>query len=183
MLFNTLANLRALITSDATRALALLDHLNGYLRATLGASRAGTHTVAREFELLRNYLEIMALRLGERLRYRLDLGAGVENLAFPALLLQPLVENSVRHGLEPKAEGGSIEIVATRSDDLLVVEVRDTGAGLGATRVNPGPPAERFGLSHVRERLRTRYGARGSLQLSSRDGTGTVARVVLPASD
>lgn len=180
MLFNTLANLRALITADPARAVVLLDHLNDFLRATLGASRAGTHGVDKEFGLLRDYLEIMAVRMGERLRYSLDIGAGVAGLPLPALLLQPLVENSIRHGLEPKAEGGEVRITASRVGDELVVEVLDTGIGLDPARAASGHAPEGYGLAHVRERLRTRYGARASVKLSAHGSAGTLARVALP---
>jgi hypothetical protein len=183
MLFNTLANLRALIAADPARAIVLLDHLNDFLRATLGASRAGTHAVAREFDLLRDYLEIMAVRMGERLRYTLELGAGSENLPIPALLLQPLVENSIRHGLEPKPEGGELRITATRSGDQLVFEVLDTGVGLKPAPAASGGASEGFGLAHVRERLQSRFGARASFRLSGHGSAGTLARVVLPVME
>ncbi|HTH94448.1 MAG TPA: histidine kinase, partial [Rhodocyclaceae bacterium] len=176
MLFNTLANLRALITTDPERAVQLLDHLNEFLRATLGASRVGTHAVGREIELLRDYLEIMAVRMGPRLRYRIDVDEGVSKLPIPALLLQPLVENGIRHGLEPKPEGGELCIAALRNGNDLIFEVRDTGIGV--------PPASAssngFGLTHVRERLQSRYGTRANFSLLPRDGSGTIARVVLP---
>jgi len=181
MLFNTLANLRALITADPARALTLLDHLNDFLRATLGASRAGTHAVAQEFALLRDYLEIMAVRMGERLRYSLDIGADVEGLPIPALLLQPLVENSVRHGLEPKGEGGMVRITASRRGKEVVFEVLDTGVGLKPVPAGSSMP-EGYGLAHVRERLRSRYGARASLRLAAHGTDGTLAQVVLPVN-
>ena len=180
MLFNTLANLRALIGADPARAVTLLDHLNDFLRATLGASRAGTHAVAREFELLRNYLEIMAVRMGERLRYEFAIGAGIEDLPIPALLLQPLVENSIRHGLEPKAEGGTVRITAARRGADLVFEVIDTGIGIRPRLAASGAAPEGFGLAHVRERLQMRYGARAWLQLAANGSAGTRAQVVLP---
>lgn len=176
MLFNTLANLRALITTDPERAVQLLDHLNEFLRATLGASRVGTHAVGRELELLRDYLEIMTVRMGPRLRYRIDVDDGVSGLPVPALLLQPLVENGIRHGLEPKPEGGELCIAALRRGNELVFEVNDTGIGLPSTSAS----SSGFGLTHVRERLQSRYGTRANFSLLPRDGSGTIARVVLP---
>jgi histidine kinase len=120
MLFNTLANLRVLIAADPQRAQAMLDHLIDYLRATLGGSRAVRHPVATDFDRLRDYLELMAVRMGARLRYQLDLPDDLRSAAIPPLLLQPLVENSIRHGLEPKVEGGTVTVRASRTS---------TGAG------------------------------------------------------
>src|SRR5512138_1333345 len=102
MLFNTLANLRVLIGTDAERAQAMLDRLIAFLRATLAASRSGSHTLADEFARVDDYLALIAVRMGSRLQVRLDLPPELRGGAVPALLLQPLVENSVRHGLEPK---------------------------------------------------------------------------------
>lgn len=99
MLFNTLANLRALISTDRDQALHMLDRLNDYLRATLAASRLPTHALSTEFARLRDYLEIMALRMGERLQFELVLPRELESQPVPPLLLQPLVENAIRHGL------------------------------------------------------------------------------------
>jgi hypothetical protein len=183
MLFNTLANLRALITVDPPRAVEMLDHLNNYLRVTLAASRATAHPLAREFERLRDYLELMSVRMGPRLRFALDLPDALRELPVPPLLLQPLVENSIRHGLEPKVEGGEIRIRALRenraADGLpqIRIEILDTGVGLGAA-----PPSDGggFGVTQVRERLATVYGARGSLTLEATAAGGTLATVVFP---
>src|SRR5574341_1327605 len=101
MLFNTLANLRALIALDPPRAQAMLDRLIAFLRATLGASRVGTHPLRAEFERLADYLALMQIRMGERLRVELDLPDELADRPVPALLLQPLVENAIKHGLEP----------------------------------------------------------------------------------
>ena len=132
MLFNTLANLRVLITLDPPRAQAMLDRLIGYLRATLGASRGTLHPLSAEFDRLSDYLALMALRMGPRLQVALDLPAALRDLPVPPLLLQPLVENSIRHGLEPKLEGGLIEVRAEQRGARLLLTVRDTGLGLPA---------------------------------------------------
>ncbi|RIX76322.1 sensor histidine kinase [Acidovorax cavernicola] len=164
MLFNTLANLRALITVDPPRAVAMLDHLNGYLRMTLSGSRALSHPLSAEFDRLGNYLELMSVRMGERLRYTLDLPDGLRDVPVPPLLLQPLVENSIRHGLEPQVEGGEITVRARREAGQLVIEVNDTGVGLDATR-QPASEGGGFGLEQVRERLATVYGEQGRVRL------------------
>ncbi len=175
MLFNTLANLRVLIGLDAGRAQAMLDHLIAYLRATLSASRAGTHTLADEFARLDDYLALMAVRMGPRLAVTLTLPPALAQRPVPALLLQPLVENSIQHGLEPKVEGGHIEVTAAREGARLVLTVRDGGVGLSAT-----PRADGFGVAQVRERLAAQYGVRASLALAPAEGGGTLARIELP---
>jgi hypothetical protein len=178
MLFNTLANLRALIGRDPTRAQGMLDHLIAYLRATLEASRTGAHPLASEFERIEDYLELMQIRMGARLHIHLDLPGELAGLPVPPLLLQPLVENSIKHGLEPKVKGGRIEVSASRRDGLLLLNVRDTGAGLSPL----ARPGSNFGLQHIRERLQTLYGDVGRLDLvpaTDADG-GTLATVTIP---
>ena len=181
MLFNTLANLRVLIATDPTRAIAMLDRLNSYLRVTLAGSRVLSHPLTAEFERLADYLELMSVRMGERLAYRLDLPHDLRAVPVPPLLLQPLVENAIRHGLEPKIEGGEIVVSARRrsSDrgDLLSIEVRDSGVGLDAA-----PPAggTHFGLVQVRERLAAAYGPQGAIDLIAAPAGGTCATVTFP---
>ena len=178
MLFNTLANLRALIVSDPARATEMLDRLIAYLRATLNASRADTHPLSAEFDRLHDYLELMTVRMGPRLRYTLDLPEALREQPVPPLLLQPLVENSIRHGLEPKVDGGSITVRARRNGELLTLEVSDTGVGLGGTP----PSGAGFGLAQVRERLATAYGNQAALNFMADPAGGTKASITFPVS-
>ena len=178
MLFNTLANLRVLIALDAPRAQAMLDHLIAFLRATLNASRAGMHPLADEFARLQDYLALMAVRMGPRLQTAFDLPEALRDLPVPPLLLQPLVENSIKHGLEPQVEGGRIELRAEREGDTLVLTVRDSGAGL--THATVALDSSRFGLEQVRQRLAALYGTRAQLTLAPIAGGGTQARITLP---
>ncbi len=182
MLFNTLANLRVLIGADPARAQTMLDRLIAFLRATLAASRSGSHSLADEFARIDDYLALMAVRMGARLAVRIDLPAALRELPVPALLLQPLVENAIRHGLEPKVDGGRIEVRARREGDALVLEVRDTGGGLSADHPDD---SSRFGLRQVRERLAALYGGRASLTLQAAqdDQGGVLARLRLPLPD
>jgi hypothetical protein len=175
MLFNTLANLRALIAVDPARAQQMLDHIIAYLRATLDGSRAATHPLASEFDRLRDYLELMAIRMGPRLAYTLDLPAELADVPVPTLLLQPLVENSIQHGLEPKVEGGRIEVRARREGDRVLIEVRDSGVGAGVGSSG----GKGFGLVQIRDRLAALHGPRASLDFSS-DAAGAHARIALP---
>jgi len=186
MLFNTLANLRVLIGLDPPRAQAMLDQLIAFLRATLNASRSSSHALDAEFARLRDYLALMQLRMGDRLQTRFELPAELAALPIPPLLLQPLVENSIKHGLEPKIEGGQIEVRASRQRsaagiDELVLQVRDTGIGLADTAA-ASADGTRFGLTQVRERLATLYGGQAGLNLAQADDAqgGAVATIRVP---
>lgn len=178
MLFNTLANLRALIGLDAARAQQMLDHLDAFLRSTLAASRASTHPLQAEFDRLRDYLALMAVRMGPRLRLRLELPPALGALPVPTLVLQPLVENAIVHGLEPQVDGGELAVSARAEPGRLVLEVRDGGAGLDPAR--PARSGGGFGLQQVRERLATLYGDAAGLELAPAPGGGTCARLWLP---
>jgi len=179
MLFNTLANLRVLIGIDPPRAQAMLDQLIAFLRATLHASRVGMHPLSAEFARLADYLALMKVRMGERLQARFDLPEELAAVMVPPLLLQPLVENCIKHGLEPQLEGGRIDVCAAREGTRLVLRMRDTGVGLAARN---DPAGSAFGLAQVRERLATLYGERASLDLGAADGAegGTLATIRLP---
>jgi signal transduction histidine kinase len=177
MLFNTLANLRVLIALDPPRAQAMLDRLIAFLRATLNASRSTLHPLATEFERIGDYLALMGVRMGARLQTQLSLPAELHDVGVPPLLLQPLVENSIKHGLEPQIAGGRIEVRAARDGEWLLLSVRDSGVGLGRMDLSGDT---RFGLQQVRERLHTLYGKRASLELQDAAGGGTLALVRLP---
>ena len=179
MLFNTLANLRVLIALDAPRAQAMLDHLIAFLRATLNASRAGMHPLSAEFERLSDYLALMTVRMGPRLAIALDLPAALRDTPVPPLLLQPLVENCIQHGLEPQVSGGRVEVSAAREGDRLVLRVRDNGVGLAEPH---NPTGTRFGLEQVRRRLAALYGPAATLALQAGAGGGTEACISFPIS-
>ncbi len=179
MLFNTLANLRVLIAIDPARAQTMLDHMIAYLRATLSASRTAPnrpHTLEDEFARLKDYLELMSIRMGPRLQYTLDLPEALRLHPVPPLLLQPLVENSIQHGLEPKVEGGSIRVSASEQGDLLQLEVADTGMGLESLETH----RTGFGLQQVRERLSTTFGALGTIKIGAGPADGTRATITFP---
>lgn len=182
MLFNTLANLRVLIGLDPSRAQAMLDRLIAFLRATLQASRATQHPLSAEFDRLADYLALMQVRMGPRLGVHFDLPAELRALAVPPLILQPLVENSIQHGLEPQVAGGRIEVTARAEDGRLHLSVKDDGMGLRAGGASPGSTG--FGLEQIRSRLATLYGDAAQLTLlPAPDGRGTLARIELPCSD
>jgi len=178
MFFNTLANLHVLIGLDPPRAQAMLDQLISFMRATLNGSRASEHPLRAEFARTRDYLALMQVRMEERLRVHFDLPDSLADVPVPPLLLQPLVENAIRHGLEPSVAGGRIEVMAARGGNTLTLTVRDTGVGLGR-RVVEGTS---FGLQQVRERLATLYGDRASVSLTAANDAegGTLAVIRMP---
>ncbi len=187
MLFNTLANLRALIATDPPRALHMLDHLHAYLRATLNASRTPLHPLHTEFDRLHDYLELMAIRMGPRLQYRLDLPAELAQVPVPPLLLQPLVENSIKHGLEPKLAGGSIVVRASQRGGLVTLEVTDTGVGQPPPPPHGQAPQDAgeavgtgLGLAQVRARLANTYGHQFTINKIANNTAGTGTCITFP---
>jgi hypothetical protein len=178
-LFNTLANVQSLIERDPKRATSMLDSLNRYLRASLKRTRDMASTLKDELDLVQALLDIAAIRLGDRLRYSIDVPEPLLPLPLPPLLLQPLVENALLHGIEPSIDGGEIRIVGRREGDALKLDVMDTGIGLGhSTHLHGG-----VGLANVRTRIETLYGERGSVSIAtSLDGSrGVTASLVIPS--
>jgi signal transduction histidine kinase len=175
-LFNTLANLDALIQTDPPRARAMLARLNEYLRSTLAASRRERSTLEEEFALLRGYLDVQAIRMGTRLKHSLELPAALSQASIPPMLLQPLVENAIRHGVEPKMDGGEVNVRARTEDKHVVVTVSDTGLGwAGGAQGGSG-----VGLANVRERLAAIYGGEASMQVTDAPGGGASVALRLP---
>ena len=174
-LFNTLANLDALIQTDPKRARTMLGHLNDYLRATLAATRRERSTLADEFALLRGYLEVQGMRMGERLQFKLELPDALAQADVPPMLLQPLVENSLKHGLEPKVEGGEVKVSAREEGDRLVLEVADTGLG----KANGSTGGTGLGLSNVRERLAAAYDG-AKVEAGTNAAGGYTVRLSIP---
>ena len=186
MLFNTLAHLRALIGQDTARAHAMLDHLNDYLRTTLQASRQVLHPLGEEFSRLEDYLSLMAIRMGPRLRFELDLPSSLTHTPLPSFILQPLVENAIRHGLEPVVAGGRIVVQAHTEGTQLVLTVSDNGVGiselaLAESNTASGTTAS-WGLAHVRQRLHTLYGDRAGMRITPLPTGGTCVVLTLPVT-
>jgi Histidine kinase len=175
MLFNTLANLRTLVDVDPKLAQSMIDQVILYLRSTLSASREESVELRQEFAQLRAYLEIMALRMGSRMQYRLDLPEGLEAFLIPPMLLQPLVENSIKHGIEPKVGSADIEVRAFRSGRAVEIAVTDTGLGL--SREAADSEGTSYGLTHVRDRLRAFYGPDATLSIAENEPQGVRATV------
>ncbi|MEM7376459.1 MAG: histidine kinase [Pseudomonadota bacterium] len=176
MLFNTLANLRALIQTDTDRALAMLDHLDRFLRASLTSSQRPFHTLASELALIEDYLALVQVRFGDRLTIETAFPADTMNVHVPSLVLQPLVENAVKHGIEPALAGGTLSLSAAVDADHLTLRVANTGAPF-SSQAQPNRSGG-FGLTHVRERLNTHYAGAAAIEISTGSETDTPRTVV-----
>lgn len=177
MLYNTLANLRALVSSDPALATQMLDRIVSYMRATLGGSRTTMHPLNVEFERLADYFELMKIRMGKRLNYSLYLSPELKNHPIPPFILQPLVENAIKHGLEPMVEGGKIFVKADIENDQVVLEVNDTGTGADKDDLFKG---NGFGWTQVKERLMTTYGHKATINLIATETYKTSAKITFP---
>ncbi len=176
-LYNTLSNVVSLIGSEPDRARHMLERLIDFLRASLSASRAEQATLGAELDLAGAYLDLLAVRMGARLRWRIEAPDACRDLKIAPMLIQPLVENAVMHGIEPKVEGGEIVVRAACEDGLLRIEVGDDGMGLGNAPPRPGGGV---GLSNLRERLRSLHGSKAQLQLFENHTAGVTSRLLLP---
>jgi len=177
-LFNTLANVHSLIDCDTPRAKQMLETFTDYLRASLGQLRHTDSTLAAELEMVSSYLTLFQIRMEDRLRFEIDASDEALAASLPTLLLQPLVENAIEHGLEPKVEGGRVCIRARVADGQLAICVDDDGLGLDAPR-RARQRGNSMALSNIRERLRTRYGNGAALTLQAQ-AVGTLASLSLP---
>jgi hypothetical protein len=176
-LYNTLANVVSLIGSEPGRAKHMLERLIDFLRASLSASRAEQATLGAELDLAAAYLDLLAVRMGARLRWRIEADEDCRALPIAPMLIQPLVENAVMHGIEPKVGGGEIVVRASCAGGVLRVEVSDDGMGLGSAPPRPGGGV---GLSNLRERLRSLHGPQAQLQLLENQSAGVTSRLLLP---
>lgn len=180
-LFNTLAVVRALVRTDATRAEATLDALVDYLRATIPKLRDGERqlhsTLGHQIDLCASYLELMRLRSDGRMTHALEVDPALRELPFPPMLLITLVENAIKHGLEPKRGAGKVTITAERDGDRLRVAVIDDGVGL-----QPGLGGG-LGLDNVRSQLDALYAQRASFDLRSAPTGGARAQIEIPLDD
>ncbi len=177
-LFNTLAGVISLIDPEPAKAKQMLQDFTEYLRNSLGAMRSGDGPLAQELELAEHYLRLMGSRMEGRLRWHIDADEAARRVHVPPLLLQPLIENAIHHGLEPQLQGGTVTVSARVAGAELVLQVRDDGRGPDA----PPRPGVRAGpgvaLANIRSRLQSRYGSRASLELQpAQPGTRAVIRL------
>jgi signal transduction histidine kinase len=178
-LFNTLQSIAELVHDQPDAADQMIVQLSALLRRSLDSATTHTAPLRDELDLLEPYLAIEQVRFGDRLRVRWDIAPDALAAAVPRLILQPLVENSLRHGLAPRAAAGNLVIAASIDGDRLVLEVRDDGVGCAAAE-----PAARtgVGLANTRDRLRQFYGADHAFTLTTAPGGGSVARIEVPVA-
>jgi signal transduction histidine kinase len=179
-LFNTLASIDHLIETDPPRASKMQKNLIALLRASMPTMREAnaqaTRDLGRELAVIRPYLEILKVRMEERLQTEVRVTDGLLSAEFPPMMLQSLVENAIKHGLEPKAEGGSLTVGAEIVHGKLAVSVADTGLGFGkAATAGTG-----IGLANIRERLQLLYGNKASLTVAENPGGGTRVTITVP---
>ena len=177
-LFNTLASVDYLIETDPKTASKMQKNLIQYLRAALPQMREGSTTLGKEVQLCRAFLEILKFRMEDRLQYTVIVPQGLQSAQFPPMMLQSLVENSIKHGLEPKPEGGSLTISADIANGKLRVTVADTGLGFAVA----DQPGTGVGLANVRERLAALYGGAARLSIEANSPTGTIVTIEVPYS-
>lgn len=174
-LFNTLSNITQLIRSNPDLAVSTLENLTTLLRGSLARTRSSESTLGQEIDFAEAYLAIQATRLQGRLRYEVELPEELRDVPLPPLLIQPLLENAVIHGVEPLPEGGDILLTARQFDDEVVLSVCDTGPGISEHGLSSGT-----GLRNVRERLRLRYGTDAELTLTATFPDGLLAEIFIP---
>lgn len=177
-LFNTLANVQTLVESGSPQASRVLRSLIAYLRAAVPRLNEPVSTLGHELEMVRAYLELMHMRIPDRLSFALHVDDTLLNMRCPPMTLLTLVENAVRHGIDPAEEGGRIDISGERRDGRCVLRVVDTGVGLHATDRGLGT-----GLATLRERLRLVFGESAVLRVSAGAGGGVVAEIELPIKE
>jgi signal transduction histidine kinase len=179
-LFNTLASIDHLIETDPPRASQMQKNLIALLRASMPTMRetsdGGPRDLGRELAVVRPYVEILKVRMEERLDALIDVPDGLLSAEFPAMMIQTLVENSIRHGLEPKAEGGQLRVKAEIVHGKLAVTVADTGVGFGQAATS----GTGVGLANIRERLQLLHGPQASLTVTANQPSGTVVTITVP---
>lgn len=180
-LFNTLAAVDYLIETDPARASQMQKALITYLRGALPQMREESSTLGREMRLIRSYLELIKMRIEDRLEVQYDVPPDLDGAEFPPMMLQSLVENAIKHGIEPKPEGGKVIVASRVSKGQLIVEVRDTGIGImDLDRLEAPTSGTGIGLQNIRERLSVLYSGRGHLSLMSDSHSGTTVRISIP---
>ncbi len=177
-LYNTLASAQYLTRSDPARADEMLGNLITYLRHSLPRTEDSPSTLGEELERAKAYLEILKIRMGTRLALQVQVPDELKQVPFPTMMLQTLVENAIKHGLEPKSGGGTVWIIARRIENSVAVTVADDGEGF-----NAGSSGTGIGLRNVRERLRLAYGAAATFNIVANFPSGVAATISVPAME
>ena len=173
-LFNTLSTILSLMDTNPQRGKSMLVDFIQYLRSSLSKIRENKATLGQEMDMVLAYLNILKVRMGDRLKYQIDIPDHLESTPYPPMLVQPLVENAIKHGLEPKIDGGAIFIKGREKDGKLRLEIIDTGVGFTGDRESG------LGLTNIRDRLFSIYGNRGQLKLEANSPQGFRAIIEVP---
>ncbi len=174
-LFNTLSNILGLIDPDPAKAKRMLESFTQFLRASLVTARSETVSLSQEMDVVRNYLDIFTVRMGDRLKYRINIPADLRDVRIPPLLIQPLVENAVKHGLEPSVSGGELAISGAREGGRIRITVADSGLG-----INELSPGSGIGVENIKKRLGLVYGGRARLVFEENKPSGLKAVIEIP---
>ena len=177
-LFNTLSNIAGMIHKDPDQAERTLVNITTLLRSSLRRTRQEITTLGEELDIIRAYLDIQKIRMKDRLDYRIDVDDALRTTPLPPMLVQPIVENAVRHGIDPLEAGGAVTLAVSNRDGGLQIDVRDTGKGIHATTSGSGT-----GLRNIRERLARLYSGYATFSLADNAPHGVHVQMFLPATD
>jgi sensor histidine kinase YesM len=183
-LYNTLANLRYLVQTNSPQALKMTDHIIEYLRQSLPNFRSDFTSVANDIELAQSYLSIMEIRMGGQMQFSVDVADEARDLPVAPLMLLTLIENAIKHGVGRSVTGGRIDVEAFIEDERLVLQVRDTGAGLDGkvSETIAKPKGGGVGLANIQERIKTLYGEGAEFTLEPNRPKGAVATLSMPVA-
>jgi sensor histidine kinase YesM len=177
-LFNTLSTVLSLLDTDSKSGKKMLENLTQYLRASLNHTRNETNSLKQEMETIQSYLDINKIRMGDRLNFKIEIPKDLYHISFPPMLIQPIVENAVKHGIEPKVEGGIISIkisnIVSGKEYVLKIEIADTGVGFNSN-LSPG-----IGLENVKNRLKALYQDKSSIIFETNIPSGIKVTIEVP---
>ena len=177
-LFNTLSTVLSLLDTDSKSGKKMLENLTQYLRTSLKHTRNENNNLKQEIETIQSYLDINKIRMGDRLNFKIEIPKDLYNISFPPMLIQPIVENAVKHGIEPKVEGGIVSIkvssIVSDNEDLLKIEIADTGSGFDSN-ISPG-----IGLDNVKNRLKALYQDKSSIIFEANNPSGLKVTIGVP---
>jgi sensor histidine kinase YesM len=174
-LFNTLSTILSLIDTDREKAKQMLESFTAFLRTSLVAGRGETTTLRQELDVVKNYLDIYSVRMGGRLHYEIDIPDSLRDFPVPPLLIQPLVENAVKHGLEPSVQGGELRVQGRREGDHVRIVVADTGVG-----INESVSGNSISLENIRKRLDLLYRGRSTMIFAENAPSGLKVTIEIP---
>lgn len=178
-LFNTLSNVLSLLDTDIEKGKKMLENLTLYLRTSLKHTRNDQNNLSQEIETIRSYLDINKIRMDDRLEFNIELPKHLQNIPIPPMLIQPIVENAVKHGIEPKVSGGSINISISEKESVIEIKITDTGVGINSEL------SSQLGIDNVKKRIQALFGTKGYVIFEDNKPSGLIVVIGVPyeASD